>query len=228
MEGKDGPALKLTYVSVDGEEGYPGTVTATVTYTLTNQNELRIVMHATTDKTTIINLVHHSYWNLAGEGSGLITSHVLTLHADRYTPGDPMVPTGEIRSVKGTPFDFTTGKAIGTDLKAAGGDPVGYDTNFVVNGPASHLRPVAVLKEPTSGRVLTLEADQPGVQFYSGNFLDGKLVGKGGHAYPQYSGLCLETQKFPNAINIESWRQQVILKRGQSYDHTMVHRFSVE
>jgi aldose 1-epimerase len=228
MEGKDGPALKLTYVSVDGEEGYPGTVTATVTYTLTNQNELRIVMHATTDKTTIINLVHHSYWNLAGEGSGLITSHVLTLHADRYTPGDPMVPTGEVRSVKGTPFDFTTGKAIGTDLKAAGGDPVGYDTNFVVNGPASHLRPVAVLKEPTSGRVLTLEADQPGVQFYSGNFLDGKLVGKGGHAYPQYSGLCLETQKFPNAINIESWRQQVILKRGQSYDHTMVHRFSVE
>ena len=227
-ETPDGPSLKLSYVSVDGEEGYPGTVKATVTYTLTNRNELRVVMHATTDKTTIVNIVHHSYWNLAGEGSGLITAHVLTLHADRYTPGDPMVPTGEIKPVAGSPFDFTTGKAIGADLKAAGGDPVGYDHNFVVNGTAGQLRPVAVLKDPASGRVMTLEADQPGVQFYSGNFLDGKLVGKGGHAYPQYSGLCLETQKFPNAINIKSWRSQVILKRGQSYDHTMIHRFSVD
>jgi aldose 1-epimerase len=227
-ETADGPSLRLTYVSKDGEEGYPGTVTATCTYTLTNANELRIEMAATTDATTLVNMVHHTYWNLAGQGSGPITSQVLTLHADAYTPGDPMVPTGKIEPVKGTPFDFTHGKPIGRDLQAAGGDPVGYDHNFVVNGKPDQLRPVATLADPASGRVLTLLADQPGVQFYSGNFLDGTTIGKGGHAYAQHTGLCLETQKFPNAINVKAWRDQDILQPGRTYSHVMIHRFTVE
>ena len=227
-ETPEGPSIKFTYVSKDGEEGYPGTVTATSVYTLTNKNELRVEMSATTDKTTLANMVHHTYWNLSGEGSGSIEDHVLTLHADKYTPGDPMVPTGKIKAVKGSAFDFTTAKAIGKDLKAAGGDPVGFDHNFVVNGDANKMREVAVLKDPKSGRVLTIDADQPGVQFYSGNFLDGKTVGKHGHAYAQHTGLCLETQKFPNSINVKAWRDQVILKPGQTYKHTMIHKFSAE
>ncbi|HWA75551.1 MAG TPA: aldose epimerase family protein [Polyangiaceae bacterium] len=226
-ETPEGPALKLTYVSKDGEEGYPGTVTATAVYTLTNKNEFKVEMSATTDKTTIVNMAHHTYWNLGGFASGPITDQELTLFADKYTPGDPMVPTGQIKPVKGTPFDFTVAKPIGKDLKAAGGDPIGFDHNFVVNGDAHAMRPVAKLKDPKSGRVMTLEADQPGVQFYSGNFLDGKTKGKG-VAYPQYSGLCLETQKFPNSINIPAWKDEVILKPGATYKHTMIHRFTTE
>jgi aldose 1-epimerase len=133
-----------------------------------------------------------------------------------------------VAPVKGTPFDFTVAKPIGKDLLAAGGDPVGYDHNFVVSGPPSALREVAKLEDPASGRVLTVEANQPGVQFYSGNFLDGKTVGKKGHAYQQHTGLCLETQKFPNAINVKAWHDQVILEPGQTYDHVMIHRFSTE
>jgi aldose 1-epimerase len=228
VESPDGPSLKLTYVSKDGEEGYPGTVIASAIYTLTNKDELRVVMSATTDRTTIVNMVHHTYWNLGGGGVGRILDHQLLLHADRYTPGDPMVPTGVDVSVKGTAFDFTASKAIGQDLEAAGGHPVGFDHNFVVNGPPDQLRPVARLKDPKSGRVLTLEADQPGVQFYSGNFLDGNTTGKGGTAYAQYTGLCLETQKFPNAVNVPDWKSQVVLKPGQTYKHTMIHRFTAE
>jgi aldose 1-epimerase len=227
VETADGPALKLTYVSKDGEEGYPGTVTATTLYTLTNKNEFKVEMSATTDKTTIVNMAHHTYWNLGGFASGPITDHELTLMADNYTPGDPMVPTGQIKPVKGTPFDFTAPKPIGKDLKAAGGDPIGFDHNFVVNGDAHAMRPVAKLKDPKSGRVMTLEADQPGVQFYSGNFLDGKTKGKG-VAYAQYTGMCLETQKFPNSINIPAWKDEVILKPGATYKHTMIHRFTTE
>ncbi|MFO7178833.1 MAG: aldose epimerase family protein [Pseudomonadota bacterium] len=227
-EGPDGPALRLTYVSPDGEEGYPGTVTATTIYTLTHGNELRVDMEATTDRPTLVNMAHHSYWNLGGHDSGPITDHELELYADKYTPGDPMVPTGEIKSVKGTPFDFLVKKPIGRDLAAVGGKPAGYDHNFVVNGDPNSLRPVARLSHPKSGRVLQIEANQPGVQFYTGNFLDGSAQGKGGAVYAQYGGLCLETQKFPNAINVPAWREQVILRPGQTYRHTMVHRFSVE
>jgi aldose 1-epimerase len=227
LETENGPALKLTYVSKDGDEKFPGTVTAHNTYTLTNNNEFKVEMDATTDKTTVVNMAHHTYWNLGGFASGPITDEELTLFADKYTPGDPMVPTGQIKPVKGTPFDFTVAKVIGKDLKAAGGDPIGYDHNFVVNGDAHAMRPVAKLKDPKSGRVMTLEADQPGVQFYSGNFLDGKTKGKGVN-YPQYGGLCLETQKFPNSINIPAWKDEVILKPGQTYKHTMVHRFTTE
>jgi aldose 1-epimerase len=227
VESPEGPGIRFTYVSKDGEEGYPGTVTAKSTYTLTNKNEFKVEMEATTDKPTIVNMAHHSYWNLGGFASGPITDHELMLFADKYTPGDPIVPTGVIKPVKGTPFDFTTAKAIGKDLKAAGGDPIGFDHNFVVNGDAHAMRPVARLKDPKSGRVMTIEADQPGLQFYSGNFLDGKTRGKGA-TYAQYTGLCLETQKFPNSINVPAWKDEVILKPGATYKHTMVHRFTAE
>ena len=222
-----GPALKLTYVSKDGEEGFPGTVTATTTYTLTQKDELEVEMEAVSDRTTIVNMAHHSYWNLGGVGSGPITDHELTLFADAYTPGDPQVPTGAIKPVKGTPFDFTTAKPVGKDLAKTGGKPLGYDHNFVVRGDANALRPVAKLRDPKSGRVLTLEANQPGVQVYSGNFLDGSIHEKG-TSYGQYGAICLETQKFPNAVNVPAWREQVILKAGEKYRHVMVHRFSVE
>jgi aldose 1-epimerase len=228
VDTAEGPALELTYVSKNGEEGYPGNVSARTVYTLTNNNELRVEMQATTDETTLVNMAHHSYWNLGGHDSGTIRDHELTLYADQYTPGSPMVPYGDIKPVKGTPFDFTRSKAIGRDLEAAGGKPIGFDHNFVVNGDADAMRPVARLRDPKSGRVLTLEADQPGVQFYSGNFLDGSITGKGGAVYGQYTGVCLETQKFPNAINVPAWKDQVILRPGQTYKHTMVHRFTTQ
>lgn len=226
-ETADGPSLELTYVSKDGEEGYPGTVAARTIYTLTHDNELRIDMEATTDKATLVNMAHHSYWNLGGHASGTILDHELTLYADRYTPGAPMVPYGDTKPVAGTPFDFTSAKTIGRDLTRTGGSPIGYDHNFVVNGEPNQLRPVARLKDPASGRVLTLTADQPGVQFYTGNFLDGSLTGKGA-TYVQHSALCLETQRFPNAINVPGWRDQAILRPGQRYHHRMIHTFSAE
>jgi aldose 1-epimerase len=227
FETPEGPALELTYVSKDGEEGYPGTVKVKTTYTLTQANELRVVMEATTDRKTIVNLANHTYWNLGGYDSGKITDHELVLWADHYTPGDPLVPIGVVKAVKGTPFDFTTPKAIGLDLQKAGGKPVGYDVNYVVNGEPHTQRPVARVKDPKSGRVMWLEANQPGVQFYSGNFLDGSIHGKGA-SYPQYSGFCLETQAFPNAINVPAWQNQVILEPGTTYRHVMVSRFGVE
>ena len=222
-----GPSLELTYVSKDGDEGYPGTLTAKTTYTLTDANELKVEMQAVTDRTTLVNLANHSYWNLGGHDAGPITDHELTLFADAYTPGDPMVPTGVVKSVIGTPFDFTVAKPIGRDLQKAGGTPIGFDHNYVVKGDPNTLRIVARVRDPKSGRVLTLEGNQPGVQFYSGNFLNGTLHGKG-VTYAQYTGLCLETQKFPNAINVPAWRKQVILEPGQTYRHVMVYRFDVE
>jgi aldose 1-epimerase len=228
MDTAEGPALRLAYVSRDGEEGYPGTVVASCIYTLTWKNELRVAMEATTDAVTLVNMAHHTYWNLAGQDAGPITGHELTLVANAYTPGDPLVPTGQIAEVGGTPFDFTAPKPIGRDLLAAGGTPVGYDHNFVVDGDPLALRPVARLADPKTGRVLTIEADQPGVQFYSGNYLDGSIRGKGGKPYPQHSGVCLETQAFPNAISVPAWRDQVIVRPGSPYQHLMIHRFSTE
>jgi aldose 1-epimerase len=233
-ETPEGPALHITHVSPDGEEGYPATVHASAVYTLTNKNELRIEMSATSDGTTIVNMLHHSYWNLGGVGTsgaasmGAITDHLLTLHAQRYTPGDPQVPNGVVAPVAGTPFDFTRAKPVGRDLAAVGGDPIGYDHNFVVDGTPTALRPVARLAHPGSGRVMTIEANQPGVQLYSGKYLDGKAVGKSGVPYQQYFGMCLETQAFPNAVNVPAWRDQVLLKPGQTYKHTMIHRFTAE
>jgi aldose 1-epimerase len=229
-ETPDGPAIKLTHVSPDGDEGYPGTVAATVIYTLTNKNELRVAMTATTDRTTIVNMLHHSYWNLGGVARAPrpITDHLLTLHAARYTPGDPIVPTGAEVPVAGTPFDFTSAKTVGQDLLAVGGDPIGYDNNFIVDGAPDQMRPAARLKDPTSGRVMTIEADKPGIQFYCGKYLNGSILGKGGIAYQQYAGLCLETQAFPNAVNVPAWQGQVVLNPGQTYKHTMIHRFTAE
>jgi aldose 1-epimerase len=228
MDGPDGPSVRLTHRSPDGEEGYPAAVTAVTTYTLTQKNELRVDMRATSSGVTLVNMAHHSYWNLAGEGSGSILDHELRLHASRYTPGDPVVPTGRVEAVAGTPFDFSVGRRVGERLAEAGGAPVGYDHNFVVDGTPGELRPVARVVERRSGRVLVIEADQPGVQFYCGKFLDGSLVGKGGARYGQYGGLCLETQAFPNAINVPAWRDQVILAPGKTYEHRMIHRFSTE
>ena len=222
----DASALELTYVSKAGEEGYPGTVTAKVTYTLSNEDELSVVFEATTDVATPVSMAHHTYWNLGGQGSGTILDHEVTIAAERYTPGDP-VPDGSIKKVKGTPFDFTTPKAIGKDLKAAGGKPVGFDLNYVVDGEPNQLRQMVKIKDPKSGRALTLSADQPGLVFYSGNFLDGTVKGKG-TTYAQYTGLCIESGKFPNSINVPAWKDAVVLKPGQTYRHTMVHSFSAE
>jgi aldose 1-epimerase len=231
-ETPSGPEIHFKYTSKDGEEGFPGTVNASVVYALNDKNEFVVTMEATTDKPTIVNMAHHTYWNLGGQGSGTIKDHELTLFADQFTPsapvpnGDP-VPDGTVKPVKGTPYDFTVAKPIGKDLEAVGGKPIGFDHNWIVNGEPNKLRPNARVKDPKSGRVLTLEADQPGIQFYSGKFLDGSNQGKGS-TYHQYDGFCLETQKFPNAINVPAWKDQVILKPGQTYRHVMVHRFSVE
>jgi aldose 1-epimerase len=148
------------------------------------------------------------------------------MSADAYTPGDPVVPTGRLAPVQGTPFDFTAAKPIGRDLQAVGGTPIGYDHNFVVSGDPHAMREVARVADARSGRTMILTADQPGVQFYAGIFLDGSLRGKGGAVYGQYGGFCLETQKFPNSINVPAWRDEVILAPGRRYAHTMVHRFS--
>ena len=228
-ETPEGPSIKFQYLSPDGEEGYPGNVTALVTYTLTNNNEFKVHMEAETDAPTIVNMAHHSYWNLGGYDSGTIKDQVLTIYADNYTPGNPVVADGTIKPVKGTPFDFTSPKPIGKDMMdvVIKGNPAGYDHNWVINGDPHTLRPVARVEDPSSGRVMTLEGDQPGLMFYAGLFLDGTITGKG-HTYKQYEAFCLETQKFPNAINVPAWRDEVILKPGQTYSHDMVHRFSVE
>ena len=218
-DSSEGLWVQFTRVSPDGEEGYPGNVRVTVTYIVTHANELKVAMTATTDQPTLVNLAHHSYWNLAGGGD--ILGHEMQLHCDRYTPGDAtLVPKGTIEPVAGTPFDFRTSKPIGRDIAAAGG----YDTNFVVNGAAGELRPVATVVEPTSGRVMELLATEPGVQFYTANFMDGKTLGKGGVAYPKHGGFCLETQKYPDAVHHPDWPSP-ILRPGQTYRHLMVHRF---
>jgi aldose 1-epimerase len=222
-----GAALKLSYVSPDGEEGYPGTVTATTVYTLTDENELRIEMSATTDRTTLINMAHHSYFNLAGHASGTVKEQRLQLFASRYTPAVGQVPTGAVATTGGTPLDFTQPKAIGQDLAAVGAAPAGFDHNWLVDGEPGQLRPVARLLDPASGRVLTLSADQPGLQLYTGNHLDG-TPGKGGAVYARHAGVCLETQKVPNSINVPAWREDVILHPGQQYQHQMRLRFSVQ
>jgi len=223
-ETADGPQLELTLVSKDGDESYPGTVRATTTYTLTRDDELRIEMTATTDKPTLVNMVHHTYWNLSA-GPGDIKDEVLTLYADKYTPGLP--PDGKVAPVAGTPWDFTKGKPLGQDLMKTGNKPAGYDENFVVNGEPNALRPVARVEDPKSGRVMTLEANQPGAQLYTSNYMDGTTGGKG-RKHTQHAAFCIETQKFPNAINVPAWKDQDVLRPGQTYKHVMLVKFSAK
>ncbi|MEU2551748.1 aldose epimerase family protein [Streptomyces sp. NPDC003388] len=221
--------LRLYYTSVDGEMGYPGTLRSKVTYTLTRRGEWRIDYEATTDRATVVNLTSHVYWNLAGEGSGTIEDHELTIAAARYTPTDAgLIPTGELARVAGTPFDFRRAKPIGRDIRAGHEQQVlakGYDHNWVLDkGITARPEHVATLRDPRSGRTLRIATDQPGLQFYSGNFLDGTLTGTGGRTYRQGDALCLETQHFPDSPNHAAF-PSTVLRPGQTYRTSTVHTF---
>lgn len=230
LDTPDEPALELTYLSEDGEEGYPGNLLIKVIYTLTNDNELRIDYTATSDETTVINLTNHSYFNLAGAGYGPILDHEVLLNAAHFTPIDEtLIPTGEIRPVAGTPFDFTEPTKIGLHIN--GDDEqlkfgLGYDHNWVLNSSDSSLALAARVFEPGSGRVMEVWTTEPGIQFYSGNFLDGSNIGKGGKVYQHRYGFCLETQHFPDSPNHPNF-PSTVLKASQTYTSTTVYKFLV-
>jgi len=225
VEVKDGAAVRFTYLSKDMEENFPGNLTATVTYTLTNTNEFKLEYTATTDKDTVVNLTNHSYFNLAGSGD--VLKHVLYLNADKYTPVDStLIPTGEIASVAGTPLDFRKPTEIGARI-AEIKDIGGYDHNFVLNGKAGTLRIAARVTEPTTGRQMEVWTTEPGIQFYSAIGLNGSIVGKGGIAYPKYGALCLETQHFPDSPNRPNF-PSTVLKPGMKYHTETIYKFSAK
>ena len=214
-------AIKFSYLSRDGEEGYPGNLAVVVIYSLSNDNELKISYEARTDKATPVNLTHHSYFNLAGEGD--VLGQELMIASDAYTPVDSgLIPTGEIRPVMGTPFDFTSPHAIGERIAKVEG---GYDHNFVLRKGGGELSRAALAAEPKSGRTMEITTTEPGLQFYSGNFLDGTITGKGGRVYSKHAGFCLETQHFPDSPNKPGF-PSTILRPGRVYKSLTVHKFS--
>jgi aldose 1-epimerase len=221
----DEVGVKLTYLSKDGEEGYPGNLVCIVTYALTNNDELKISYEAFTDKPTVINLTNHTYWNLAGQGSGDILGHELMLKADKYTPVDKgLIPTGEIKSVKNSPMDFTKAMTIGSRIDKVVG---GYDHNYVLNSGGGKLSLCAKVYEPGSGRVMEVYTTEPGIQLYTGNFLDGSITGKAGKVYKKHYGFCLETQHFPDSPNKPKF-PSVVLNAGDKYTTVTVYKFSAK
>ncbi|MFH1370320.1 MAG: aldose epimerase family protein [Planctomycetota bacterium] len=226
-EAKDDKAqLKLSYTSKDGEEGFPGNLKCVVTYAVTADNKLEMKYEATTDKPTVVNLTNHSYWNLAGQGSGDVLGHEMMINADKVTAVDKgLIPTGELKDVKGTPLDFTKPMTIGSRISEV--DIGGYDHNYVLKGKSGQMKPAAKVYEPTSGRVMEIETTEPGVQFYSSIWLDGTLKGKEGKIYNKYGALCLETQHYPDSPNKANF-PSTILRPGEKYETVTVHTFSTK
>jgi aldose 1-epimerase len=219
----DEASVKMSYISEDGEEGYPGNLACSVTYTLTKDDELKISYEADTDKATVVNLTNHSYFNLGGQGTGDVLGHELMLNADKYTVVDEgLIPTGENRSVKDSPMDFTISASIGSRIAQIEG---GYDHNYVLRSGGGSLALCARAYEPTSGRVMEIYTTEPGVQFYTGNFLDGSVTGKSGKVYKKHYGFCLETQHFPDSPNKPDF-PSVVLEPGQKYATTTVFKFA--
>jgi aldose 1-epimerase len=231
VDGEE-PQLKLSYTSKDMEEGYPGNLKIQVTYTLQKDNSLKIDYSATTDKTTVVNLTNHTYFNLAGDDSRDVLDHEVTLKADKFTPVNAsLIPTGELKEVKGTPFDFTTAHKIGERINDESDDQIkaggGYDHCWVLNESTTPLKTFATVTEPTSGRVMEVSTTEPGVQFYTGNFLNGSVIGRNGKPYTKRSGFCLETQHFPDSPNQPKF-PSTTLKPNEVYKTTTIYKFSVK
>ena len=226
IDRPDGPSIKLTRRSLDGEEGYPGNLDVSVQFTVTDQNELKLEYTATTDKATPINLSNHSYFNLAGRTTEPVLGHELMLTASHYTPVDEtLIPTGEIAEVTGTPLDFTKPTEIGARIKELKGEPSGYDHNFALDSRGKSLALAARVYEPKTGRVMAISTTEPGIQFYTGNFLDGTITGKDGIVYRKHHAFCLEAQHYPDSIHHANF-PSAVLEPGKTYTQTTVYKFS--